>query len=135
MVWEAEMYSCTTGKDGRPALERLTGDTIDISEWLEFYLYDIVWFWNKQSYYTKPTLVQWLGLSHRVVIVLQYCIINVKWDVISRTTVQNLTAEKPTYLYVQERICDYCGSLEAVFVIDSCGTILGGYVSLTNDDE
>ena len=31
MVWEAEIYSRTAGKDGRPALERFTGDMIDIS--------------------------------------------------------------------------------------------------------
>ena len=31
MVWEAEIYSLTTGKDRRPSLERLIGDTIDIS--------------------------------------------------------------------------------------------------------
>ena len=36
MVWEAEIYSRTPGKDGRPALEKLTGYTIDIYEWLEF---------------------------------------------------------------------------------------------------
>ena len=34
MVWEAEIYYRTVGKDGRPYLEKLTGDTIDISEWL-----------------------------------------------------------------------------------------------------
>ena len=48
MVWEAEIYSCTEGKDGVLSLERLTGDTIDISEWLEFDFYDLVWFWNNQ---------------------------------------------------------------------------------------
>ena len=42
MVWEAEIYSRTASKDGRPALERLTGYTIDISECLEFELYDLV---------------------------------------------------------------------------------------------
>ena len=36
MVWEADIYYRTTGKDGRPALEQLTWDTIDISEWMEF---------------------------------------------------------------------------------------------------
>ena len=56
MVWEADIYSLTAGKDIRPALERLTGGTIDISEWLEFELYDLVWFWNKQSDDTKPML-------------------------------------------------------------------------------
>ena len=48
MVWEAEIYSHTAGKDGGLSLERLTGDTIDISEWLEFDFYDLVWFWNNQ---------------------------------------------------------------------------------------
>ena len=44
MVWEAEIYYCTTGRDGLPALERLPGDTIDIYEWMEFDFYKIVWF-------------------------------------------------------------------------------------------
>ena len=42
MLWGAGIYSQTAGKDGRPALERLIGDTIYISEWLEFEFYDIV---------------------------------------------------------------------------------------------
>ena len=36
MVWEGDIYSRNAGKDGRPALEQLTGDMIDIYEWLEF---------------------------------------------------------------------------------------------------
>ena len=44
IVWEAEIYFRTAGKDGCPALERLTGDTIDISEYLEFGFYDFVSF-------------------------------------------------------------------------------------------
>ena len=42
MVWEAEIYSHTAGKYGRTSLERLTGDMIDISEWLEFEFYYLV---------------------------------------------------------------------------------------------
>ena len=61
MVWEAEIYSYTAGKDGRPYLERLTGDRIDISEWLEFEFYDLVWFWNKKSDDTKPMFRLCLG--------------------------------------------------------------------------
>ena len=48
MVSEAETYSLTAGKDGLPDLERLTGDTIDISEWLEFEFYNLAWFWINQ---------------------------------------------------------------------------------------
>ena len=66
MVWEAEIYYHTAIKYGNPALELLTGDTIDISEWLEFEFYELVWFWNNESDDTKTMLVLWLGLSHRV---------------------------------------------------------------------
>ena len=66
MVWEAEIYSHTLVKDGRPDLERLTGDTIDISEWLEFEFYDLVLFWNNQSDDTNPMLELCIGVSHRV---------------------------------------------------------------------
>ena len=56
MVWESEIYYHTSGKDGRPELKLLRGDTIEIYEWLEFEFYDIVWFWNNQSDDTKPML-------------------------------------------------------------------------------
>ena len=36
MVCEAKIYSRTAGKYGRPSLEQSTGDTVDISEYLEF---------------------------------------------------------------------------------------------------
>ena len=36
MVWETEIYYGTAGKDGRPSLENLPGDRVDISELLEF---------------------------------------------------------------------------------------------------
>ena len=62
MVWEVDIYSRTAGKYGRPALEQLTGDMIDIYEWLEFEFYDLVWFCNNQSDDTKPMLGLWLGL-------------------------------------------------------------------------
>ena len=44
MVWEGDIYSRIAGKDGRPALELLTGDMINIYKWLEFEFYDLVWF-------------------------------------------------------------------------------------------
>ena len=93
MVWEADIYSRTAGKDGRTALEILTGDTIEISEWLEFEFYDLVWFWNNHSDGTKPILVRWIGVPNKVGSVLCYWIIIEKGKVVSRTTVHPLTAE------------------------------------------
>ena len=72
----------------------LTCDTIDIYEWMEFDFYGLVWFWNNHSDYSKPMLVQWLGVSPRVESTLCYRIISEKGKVLSRTTVQNITAEK-----------------------------------------
>ena len=53
MVWEDYIYYLPAVKDGLSALEILTGDTLEISEWLEFELYDLVWFWKNQSDDTK----------------------------------------------------------------------------------
>ena len=71
-------YSRTTGKDGCPYLERLAGDMIDISEWLGYDFYDLVWFWNNQSDDTKPMLGRWIGVSHRVGSALRYWILSEK---------------------------------------------------------
>ena len=45
LVYIAEIQSILArGADKRPTgLEQLTGDTIDISEWLDFDFYDRVW--------------------------------------------------------------------------------------------
>ena len=66
VIWESDIYFCTVGKDGRPSLERLTGDIIYISEWLEFEFYDLVWFCNNKSDDIKPMLGQRLVVSPRV---------------------------------------------------------------------
>ena len=90
-VWGVGIYFHTAGNDGRPALERLTGDTVDISEWLEVELYDLVWFWNNQSHYIQPMLEKWLGLSHRVGTYICYWIIGEKGKFLYWTTVRHLT--------------------------------------------
>ena len=55
-VWECEIYSRTAGRDGLTGLERITGDTVDISEWLEFKFYDIVRYWDNH-HMMKPRIV------------------------------------------------------------------------------
>ena len=95
MVWEAEIYYRTAGKDGCSALEQLTGDTIDISEWIEFEFYDLVWFWNHQSDDTKSMLRLCLGVSHRVGSAIFHWVISEKRKFLSQTTVQKLTTEEP----------------------------------------
>ena len=126
MIWEAEIYFRTSGKYGHPALERVTWNTIDIYEWLEFEFYDLVWFCNNQSDDTKPMLGRWLVVSHRVGSALCYWIISKKGKVLSQTTVQHLNSEEPRDPDVQERIRDYHGSLEDALGIKDFFTTLDG---------
>ena len=79
-------------------------------------------------------LVCWIGVSHRVRSALCYWILSEKGKVLSRTTIQHLTADKPMDPKVQERIHDYHGSLEDALGSEDFGTILDGYESFINDD-
>ena len=46
LVWEAEIISrLATSPTGRTGLEEVTGDTPDLSEWLDFDFYDWVYYW------------------------------------------------------------------------------------------
>ena len=61
LVWCAEIFSCTyNAKTQRTGLERLTGDTPDISEWLDFDMYDQIWFWDSPGKEENPRHGRWL---------------------------------------------------------------------------
>ncbi|KAI2503960.1 Reverse transcriptase (RNA-dependent DNA polymerase) [Fragilaria crotonensis] len=50
LVYISEIQSILArGPDQRPGVERLTGDTIDISEWLDFDFYDRVSYWDEKK--------------------------------------------------------------------------------------
>ena len=98
-------------KGRTPSLERLIRDMIDISEWLEFEFYDLVWFWNSQSDDTKTIFGLWLCVSLRVGSAICYWVLSEKGRVLYQTILQNLTAEEPRCPDVQERILSYHGSL------------------------
>ena len=71
LIYEAELLSrMARGDDRRTGYELVTGQTADISEWLDFEFYDLVW-WLDQP--TKPDFTDYtrrlarrLGVSHRV---------------------------------------------------------------------
>ena len=42
MVWECEIYSRCCYNKNQTGMEKLTGDTTDISEWLDFEFYDLI---------------------------------------------------------------------------------------------
>ena len=94
LVYEADIISrIARGPDGRTGIEELTGDTPDISEWLDFDFYDLVWYWDAPHLpitEENPKLGRWLGVSHRIGSDMCYWIINERGNVLSRTTVQHV---------------------------------------------
>ena len=56
---------CRHGSD-QSGYEELMGDTPNISEWLDFAFYDLVWYHVPSNEPTTPpwALGRWLGVSH-----------------------------------------------------------------------
>jgi hypothetical protein len=75
---------------GRCPLEKVTGESVDISEYLDFGFYD--WIWYKDNAGLGETkLGKWLGVSHKVGTLMSYWILTERCQVLSRTTVQRVT--------------------------------------------
>jgi hypothetical protein len=85
------MSRIASGSDGRTGIERITGETPDISEWLDFDIYDLVWIWDNPNSEANPRLARWLGVAHRIGSDLCYWIINGEGNIMARTTVQHVT--------------------------------------------
>ena len=100
IVWICETGNLTVSSskyaNGRTPLEIITGETPDISEYLDFAFYD----WAKyrtNAGLGETSLGRWLGVSHKVGQLMSYWILTLSGHVISCTTVQRLTnAEKET---------------------------------------
>ena len=134
IVWESEIYCRTAGKDGRTALERITGDTTDISEWLEFEFYDICWYWDNQQDTNEPKIGRWLGVSHRVGSALCYWVLTDKGKILARTTVQHVTKEEVAKPDIQQNIRDYHTTLADTIGNEEFFNDMDGMHSFINDD-
>jgi Reverse transcriptase (RNA-dependent DNA polymerase) len=107
-VYEAEIMSRTArGPNSRPGIEILTGDSVDISEWLDFEFYDLVWYWHQPGDDNNPRIGRWLGVSHRVGSDMCYWILPVSGHVIARTTVQHITEIEQLDPTTKQRIEDF----------------------------
>ena len=94
MRWVSEIQNRTSnsarGLDGKCPLERVTGESVDISEYLDFGFYD--WAWYKENAGLGETKIgRWLGVSHRIGSLMSFWILTKEGRVISRTTVQRVT--------------------------------------------
>ena len=60
--------------DGGVPLEKITGETEDIQDYLDFGFYDRVWF-HENSGLGERGLGRWLGVSHRTGGAMSYWIL------------------------------------------------------------
>ena len=95
LVYESELLSkMARGRDRRIGYEEVTGDTADISGWLDFEMYDLV-YWIGRPNNTDTSddvrrLVRWLGISHNIGLNMCYWIITYSGKLVSKTLVEHV---------------------------------------------
>jgi hypothetical protein len=100
LVYESELLSrMSWGSNQRTGYKEVTGQTPDISEWLDFEFYDLVWWLDRP---TKPSitddsrrLARWLGVSHRVGSDMRYWLITDNESMKSNSRMALMTSTKP----------------------------------------
>ena len=76
--------------NGRTSIEIITGETPDISEYIDFGFYDWVTY-RSNAGLGELSIGRWLGVSHKIGQLMSYWILTKHGKVISCTTVQRLT--------------------------------------------
>ena len=80
------------GREGRSGYEIVTGKTPDISEYIDFDIWDPVWYHREDSP-DKRDIGRWIGISHRIGSDMCYWIVTKSGTVIAETTVQHFTRD------------------------------------------
>jgi hypothetical protein len=134
LVWVAQIYSRTAMKHGRTGFEIVTGDTPDISEWIDFSFYDWVWYWHAPNNDDNPRLGRWLGISHRVRSALCYWILSKSGRILARPTVQHVTTEDMTSNDVQHKMEEYNRELKNIVGDENLIMNEDGFHNFINED-
>ena len=95
------------GDDRRTPWEEVTGDTPDISEYLDFEFYDWVWYWDTPGDMDNPKIGRWLGVAHRIGAAMCFYVLSQNGNVIARSTVQHLTKAESLSDAISQRLKDY----------------------------
>jgi hypothetical protein len=131
------------GSNRRTGYEEVTVQTPDISEWLDFEFYDLVWWLDRP---TKPNftdatrqLARWLGVSHQVSSDLIYWLITESRKIISKTSVEHVTRDDYLQADKKQEIEHFNQTLEtslddANFIIDGEGKFDSLYLQDIEED-
>jgi hypothetical protein len=145
LVYESELLCrMARGTDNRTGYEEVTGQTPDISEWLDFEFYDLVWWLDRPNKpdFTENTrrLARWLGVSHRVGSDLSYWLITESGKIISKTSVEHVTRDDYLQVEIKAEIDRFNRRIEeslddANFVVDGEGEFDSMYLEDIEDED
>lgn len=105
----------------------LTGKTPNISEYLDFNFYDLVWYWrsaNPSLLHHDRELAWWMGAAHRIGSDMCYWLMPVSGIPIVNTTVQHVTMEEMHEPKIKQRADEFEASLRQR--LDNTNFILPG---------
>ena len=120
-------YICETGNltantsryaKGRTPIEIITGETPDLSEYIDFGFYDWVYF-RTNAGLGPAELGKWLGISHRVGKLMSYWILPRSGIPISVTTVQRVTNLEKQTEALQAKMNDFHKAVERKWKVTS----------------
>jgi hypothetical protein len=119
-VCKTENVSANLSKyaQGCTPLEIITGETPDISEYLDFEFYDWALF-RSNAGLGEVELARWLGVSHRVGRLMSYWVLQESGIPISAITVQRLTNDERNTVEMQQRMNQYDEKLKRVYEAQS----------------
>ncbi len=104
------MHFIPRGHNDRSGYEIITGKTPDISEYLDFDFYDLVWYWrspNPSLSQHDRELARWMGVAHRVGADMCYWLMPVSGVPVVNSSVQHVTAEDLRDPQIKERVEDF----------------------------
>ena len=128
--------------NGRIPIECITGDTPDVSEYIDFGFYDWVMY-RQNAGLDKPKIGIWIGVSQKVGKLMSYWVLPESGIAMSCTTVQRVThLEKQTEEY-KKRMNDFQQVLEGKWQVESANVSdrpiqdvpASMLLSLENEDE
>ena len=129
--WVCKIMQCTTSNSGRlqgrTPLEQLTGETPNISEYLEFSFYNWCWY-NDNAGLGETKLGRWLGVSHHVGSLMSYWVVTLKGHVISQTTVSRVNNLEEQQTDVKHRLAEFDSAITARFNDDAHVLVEGGKI-------
>ena len=99
---------------GRTPLEALTGETPDISQYLDFEFYDQFWF-KEDAGLGETKLERFLGVSHQVGSLISYWVFPDSGIPMSHTTVQRVTNLESKTEKFKKRFSVYDKSIAEIF--------------------